>query len=427
MPPDVAALPPDTHVLVVDDDAPLRAHMGALLRRAGCRVSLAGGGEEALASARADPPDLILLDHYLPDMTGDEVLACLQRDNRTAGVPVVILTIDGSRARQRAAMKQGADDFLVKPVDANELTETIAAQLRKHAWRAVAALQAAVAPDARAPEGEEVQRLAWGVRVLRRALEQMAEKQRALETARAEVAESVRLEVAARTMTLEKANQALQEFNHAVAHDLRSPLRAILGYAKVLFDECGETLDRDARDLLVRIMQGGNRMSAFLDAMLAMSASRAHAITRERVDLSALVGDIGRGMERQYAAVVRLTVQPGVSAEADPVLLRSVLENLLSNAFKYSSKGLEPQVRFGVDAGAGPPVFWVGDNGVGLDAREAERLFEPFARLASSAGFPGTGVGLATARSIVELHGGRIWAEGAPGAGATFRFTLAAA
>ncbi|MBL8380673.1 MAG: response regulator [Burkholderiales bacterium] len=419
------SLPDSTHILVADDDGALRAFMSLLLRKAGCRVSAEESGAATLARVKADPPDLVLLDHYLPDMTGDDVLASLQQDPRTAAVPVVMLTIDGSKARQRASMKQGADDFLVKPVDPDELIETIAAQLRKHAWRAVANLETAIAPDAGAIEGDEVRRLDYGVRVLQRAIEQLAEKQQALDAARETVTASVALQVAQQTDALRKANQALEEFNRAVAHDLRSPLRSILGYSKVLFDECGQTLDRDARDLLVRIMQSGTRMSAFLDAMLAMASTRSAEPVRREVDLSALAAEIGRELQAQ-SPTTRLEIQPGINAVADPVLLRSVIENLLSNAFKYASKAAAPQVWFGCNATATPPVFWMRDNGIGLDMSEAPKLFQPFTRLAGATHYPGTGVGLATARGVVELHGGRIWVESSPGAGATFFFTLQA-
>lgn len=418
-------IPDGTHILVADDDGALRAYMSHLLRNAGCRVSTEESGAATLACVKADPPDLVLLDHYLPDMTGDEVLASLQQDPRTAAVPVVMLTIDGSRARQRAAMKQGADDFLVKPVEPGELIGTIAAQLRKHAWRAVANLEVALAPDAGAVEGDEVRRLDYGVRVLRRAMRQLAEKQHALEQAREAAAASVALQVAERTQVLQEANQALEEFNRAVAHDLRAPLRSILGYSKVLFDECGETLDRDARDLLVRIMQSGTRMNAFLEAMLAMASARKEAPMRRAVDLSAMAAEVGLELQGD-APETRLEIQPGITAAAEPVLVRSVIENLLSNAFKYASRAAAPQVWFGCDAAAAPPVYWVRDNGIGLDMGEAPRLFQPFTRLAGAARFPGTGVGLATARGVVELHGGRIWVESSPGAGATFFFTLEA-
>ncbi|MFN0159894.1 MAG: response regulator [Burkholderiales bacterium] len=420
----MTSLPDDTHILVADDDGALRAYMSLLLRKAGCRVSIAESGVATLARIKADPPDLVLLDHYLPDMTGDDVLARLLEDPSIGAVPVVLLTIDGSKARQRASMKHGADDFLVKPVDPVDLIETIAAQLRKHAWRAVANLKTTIAPNAGASEGDEVRRLDYGVRTLRRAMRQLAEKQQALEAAREAVSASVALQVAERTEALQKANQALEEFNRAVAHDLRSPLRSILGYSKVLFDECGETLDRDARDLLVRIMQSGTRMNAFLDAMLAMASVRKEAPARQAVDLSAMAAEVGRELQMQ-SPPTRLEIQSGITAAADPVLVRSVIENLLSNAFKYASRAALPQVWFGCDATAAPPVYWVRDNGIGLDVAEAPQLFQPFTRLAGAADYPGTGIGLATARGVVELHGGRIWVESSPGAGATFRFTLA--
>lgn len=198
-----------------------------------------------------------------------------------------------------------------------------------------------------------------------------------------------------------------------------------MGYAAMLEQVQGAALDPSARAWVSSIRTSALQMASLIDGLLSFSKARHAPLRRTPVDLSALAGEIGRVLaETRPEPPVRFRVREGLEAAGDPALLRAVLENLLGKAWKYSSRTPSPDVEFGAEAGEEGPVFFIRDNGAGFDGNRAEEVFEPFRRLHGSEEFPGTGVGLATVRRIVERHGGLIRAEGSPGKGATFRWTL---
>ncbi|WP_438481262.1 ATP-binding protein [Oleiharenicola lentus] len=230
-----------------------------------------------------------------------------------------------------------------------------------------------------------------------------------------------------RTAQLHSANQELEAFSYSVSHDLRAPLRAIKGFAGILQLDASQNLDETSRLHLSRILEESARMGSLIEDLLRLSQVTRSELNRESVNLSDLVTRICNGLAVQNPQrQVELTITPQLTATCDRGLITAVLENLLSNAWKYSSKVQgAARVQFGsVHQADGTPAFFVRDNGAGFDMNHALRLFAPFQRLHSAAEFPGTGVGLATVQRIVHRHGGRIWAEAQPGRGATFFFTL---
>jgi PAS domain S-box-containing protein len=232
--------------------------------------------------------------------------------------------------------------------------------------------------------------------------------------------------VAERTAALESANRELESFGYSVSHDLRAPLRAIAGFAHLLREESGAALGGTAADYLARIEDNALRMGQLLDALLELSRSGRTALAPEPLDMRALVRSVLAELNGAERAEIVLGELP--PAHADPRLVRQVWVNLIGNALKFSRHAAPPRVEIGgAPAAAGSVEYWVRDNGVGFDMRYAAKLFGVFQRLHPASEFEGTGAGLAIARRIVERHGGRIWAQSAPGAGATFRFTLPAA
>lgn len=229
-----------------------------------------------------------------------------------------------------------------------------------------------------------------------------------------------------RTLQLEAANKELEAFSYSVSHDLRGPLRHIDGFSALLLTEAGEHLTDAGRDYVSRIRLATGRMSQLIEDLLKLSRVAQSEARRVTVDLTAMVREIvaelGGGSPQRH---VEFVIEEGIAADGDPRLLRVVLENLLSNAWKYSSQKPRARIAFGAaqDAG-GNRHYYVKDDGAGFDMAHAGNLFGAFRRLHAEADFPGTGIGLATAKRIVERHGGRIWAEAAVGEGATFRFTL---
>jgi len=224
---------------------------------------------------------------------------------------------------------------------------------------------------------------------------------------------------------LEAANAELDAFAYSVSHDLRAPLRSIDGFGQALLEDCADQLDAAGRDHLGRVRAAGQRMGVLIDELLRLSRVTRSELCREPVNLSALAHDVAADLRRSAPGrAVELTVASGAAAEGDPHLLRVVLENLLGNAWKYTAKHPRAVIEFGVTDHGGERAFFVRDNGAGFDMKYAGKLFGAFQRLHSSAEFEGSGVGLATVQRIVRRHGGRVWAEGAPGHGATFYFTL---
>ncbi len=223
----------------------------------------------------------------------------------------------------------------------------------------------------------------------------------------------------------DEANAELEAFSYSVAHDLRAPLRGINGFATVLLEDWSDRLDAEAKGHLNRIVDGAARMAQLIDALLSLAQLTRMEIRRERVDLSHVARKILEQLRSSdVARDVDVVVADGIVATGDPRLVRAVLENLLGNAWKFSSKRNRARVEFGGEDLDDVPVYYVRDNGAGFDMAHAEKLFVPFRRLHTGVEFDGTGIGLATVQRIVRRHGGRVWAEGAVNKGATFRFTL---
>ena len=245
-----------------------------------------------------------------------------------------------------------------------------------------------------------------------------------------DISERYRLqaELRLRTDDLEIAYRDLETFSYSVSHDLRAPLRALRGLSRALLEDCGDSLSEAAIGYTKLIQAAGERMTQLIEDLLNLARVSRAEIRLQVVDLGAEVADIAAQLQRQEPGRhVRFTIQQPALATADPTLVRAALQNLLDNAWKFTSARDDAAIEFGMTPdGTSGSCFFVRDNGAGFDAADAGKLFKPFQRLHSASEFPGTGIGLASVRQIVERHGGRTWAEGASGAGATFYFTLPA-
>jgi light-regulated signal transduction histidine kinase (bacteriophytochrome) len=336
-------------------------------------------GEEALAAALASPPDLILTDVMMPKLDGVGLLRALRCDARTSTIPVVLLSARAGEDAVVTGLETGADDYLVKPFSARELLSRVATHL-------------------------ELARL------------------RRLETdAAIELAETR----AALLLDLDRKNKELEAFSYSVSHDLRSPLRTLDGFSQILLEDHAAQLDDEGKQHLGRIRSAAQRMGALIDALLELSYTGRRKLEREDVSLTGCARRIASNLARSDTGrSVEVVVAEGMHVDADPRLCEILLENLLGNAWKFTAKTPEARIEVGVVEEAGARVFFVRDNGAGFDPIDAGRLFTPFQRLHTMYEFPGTGIGLATVRRIVERHGGHVWAEGRPNGGATIRWTL---
>lgn len=231
--------------------------------------------------------------------------------------------------------------------------------------------------------------------------------------------------VHARTAELERANAELEAFSYTIAHDLRVPLRAINGYTRLVLDARDSRLDDEHRALLGRVLGSAETMNNLLEGLLKLSHLARSEPVLTQVDLSALAREV---FDTLYAStpdrLVDVQIDDGLAAYADAQLIRTVLENLLGNAWKYTGRTETPRIAFGSTRLAGIQTYFVRDNGAGFDQRYADKLFKTFQRLHGPEDFSGSGIGLASVKRIIEHHHGMVWAEAEVGKGATFYFTL---
>jgi len=229
-----------------------------------------------------------------------------------------------------------------------------------------------------------------------------------------------------RAAELDATNKELEAFSYSVSHDLRAPLRSIAGFSEVLMRDFADRLDGASRDYFERICKATVRMGQLIDELLGLSRVTRAQLRRDVVDLSSIAREIANELrEREPLRRVEWRIAEKAVADGDRKLLRIAMENLLGNAWKFTGKRANARVEFGIDGTAGEKAFFVRDDGAGFDMAYADKLFGAFQRLHGQAEFPGTGIGLATVQRIVHRHGGRVWAVGALGEGATVYFTLA--
>ena len=238
----------------------------------------------------------------------------------------------------------------------------------------------------------------------------------------------IQAELRLRTADLESAYRDLETFSYSVSHDLRAPLRALDGLSSALLEDCGDSLSEAGLGYTKRIRAAAEQMTTLIEDLLNLARVSRARIRLQVIDLGAEVARMAEELQHQGPGRhVRFTIQQPVWATADLTLIRTVLQNLMDNAWKFTSGTDDATIEFGMTpGGTAGNRFYLRDNGAGFDTAYAGKLFRPFERLHAAAQFPGTGVGLASVRQIVERHGGQVSADGAPGAGATFSFTLPA-
>ena len=229
--------------------------------------------------------------------------------------------------------------------------------------------------------------------------------------------------VAARTEELTRALRELEAFSYSVSHDLRAPLRALNGYAHLLRESQGDKLDAEQRGMFERIARNAEKMGELIDDILEYSRTGREPLRRAAVDLDVLARDVVREQAEHHPAA-RIDIAPLPPVVGDAIMLRQVFANLVANALKFSARRAQPVVEIGASVDNGMAHCFIRDNGAGFDMAHAGKLFQLFQRVHHEREFPGTGVGLAIVKRIIERHGGRVWAEAAPDAGATFHFTL---
>ena len=369
-------------ILVVDD---MPANLDVVTRHLeqhGYQVVVAQDGEEALARASFVLPDLILLDVLMPGIDGFETCRRLKADLRTRDIPVVFMTALGDTADKLAGFEAGAVDYMTKPLDGAEVRARIDTHLTLHRLRCELA-------------------------------EQNAQLQR-------ELTVHAQLQAA-----LERSNHELEQLAYVASHDMQEPLRMVASYLQLVADRYQGRLDADADEFIGYAVDGAKRMQALINDLLAYSRLGTQARPFEPTDCNAVVRTALHHLQvaiDESGAVIECGELPAVRGDATQLL--QLFQNLLANAIKFHRPGVAPRVSLSAQAGAEGWRFAVTDNGIGIAPEYFERIFALFQRLHGRTEYPGTGIGLALCKKIVERHGGHIGVESEPGRGSTFWFTL---
>jgi DNA-binding response OmpR family regulator len=384
-------------LLAIDDSPAYLAGLAEALSGEGYELIQAASAKAALEWIARAPFDCVMVDLALPDMDGIEVCRRIQEMARAMDRSTIVILLTASETEEdiTRGLEAGADDFVGKSTDTAVLKARIRALLRRKFFQ------------------EENRRIR----------EQALRSE--LEVSEARAARELAETRAILVDELERKNQELEAFSYSVSHDLRAPLRRIDGFSKALLEDYAGALDETGVHYLGHVRAGAKRMGELIDDLLQLSKVGRADLWRGQVDLSALARIVAAELQRANPdRRVQVSIAEGVMVDADCRLLQVVLENLLGNAWKFTTRAAAAAIEFGVTERGGVPTYFVRDNGAGFDMASAGKLFTPFQRLHSEAKFPGSGIGLATVRRIVERHGGRIWAESELERGATFLWTL---
>jgi two-component system NtrC family sensor kinase len=384
-------------VLAVDDSPTYLHGLADALKDEGYDVILARSGEEALDMLAVQPVDCILLDLMMPGLSGQETCERIKTAPTVRDTPLIMLTALEDREAMIHALSAGADDYISKASELEVLKARVRAQIRRKQF-----------------EDEN-----------RRIREELLRKE--LEAAEARAARELAETRSMLIEELERKNKELEAFSYSVSHDLRAPLRAIDGFSRIVVEKYCADLDPKGRDYLQRVCTAAQRMGELIDDLLELSRVGRAELHRAPVNLTQLARTVFADLQKRSERTVDLVVQEDLEADVDRRLMQVVLENLLGNSWKFTEHVPDARIELGREQNGQDSIYFVRDNGAGFDMTYAEKLFRPFQRLHSDAEFAGSGVGLATVYRVIERHGGRVWAEGAVGRGATVFFTLPAA
>lgn len=359
-------------ILIADDDPAFRHLLEEILVKWGYEVIVTRDGNEAWQALRAEgAPQVAILDWMMPEMDGLEVCRKVRKEVQEPYTYIILLTSQHRDEDLVLGMEAGADDYITKPLKADEL------RVRLNAGKRMIGLQN---------------------------------------------------ELAARVSDLEAANRDLESFSYSVSNDLLKSLMSIGDYARSIQDvSCNKNdkNDEQCRNYSKRIYDKTKHLGKIIGIMHDFFRPMRIDLHREAIDLSEMAGNTAEKL-RMTKPERRVTfrITDGIKVDADRNLLQMALNNLLGNAWKHTGKCEEAVIEFGMREVEGKTAYFVRDNGTGFDIEHADRLFKPFRPLPGTEEFAGDGIGLATVERIIRRHGGKVWAEGEPGKGATFYFTL---
>lgn len=382
-------------ILAVDDSLTYLHELNDALKGEGYDVVMARSGEEAIELLAVQTVDCILLDLVMPGLGGHETCRRIKSAPIVRDIPLIMLTALENRAAMIQGLGAGADDYIQKSSEFEVLRARVRAQIRRKQF-----------------EDEN-----------RRIREELLRRE--LEATEARAARELAETRAALVEELESTNKELEAFSYSVSHDLRAPLRAINGFSRILQRDFAGQFPAAALTLLDRVVTNAKRMDQLIEDLLLFSRMGRQALVKRPVDITTLVREaVDELRQQQPERVVDVRVGDLPDGVADASLLKQVLTNLLSNAFKFTQHKASALIEISGERRLPENEYCVRDNGAGFDAQYASRLFGVFQRLHSDDEFEGTGIGLSIVQRIIQRHGGRVWADAVVGQGAAFHFTL---
>jgi signal transduction histidine kinase len=410
-------------VLVVEDSPTQAERLRSILEAERFEVAVEPDGASALERLRHEGVDVVVSDIEMPYMSGFDLCRNIKADPLLRETPVILLSHLNEPMDIINGLSSGADNFLAKPYQPDQVVFRIRTLLQNRRLRVKTgsgSIELLFFGERFTITSEKEQILD----LLMATFEDTVQTNQELRRRREELS-AANDDLRRAKAAVERANRELEAFSHSVAHDLRAPLRSIGGFSEILIEEHSAELDATALGYLRHVREAAEQMSHLIDGLLELSSVSGSELSHKRVDLTQVVRSVITWLQSaDPGRRVAFTVAENLATHGDPTLLRVVLENLLGNAWKFTSKRAGARIEVGSTAADGEQVFFVSDNGAGFDMATATKLFEPFRRLHSVEEFEGTGIGLATVQRVIERHGGRIWADAAVGQGATFSFTL---
>ncbi len=407
-------------ILVVEDSTTQTLQLQHLLEQHGYSVFTARNGLEAVERMESRIPTIVITDITMPEMDGYELCRRIRADLRLSQIPVILLTSLSDPHDVVRGLQCGANNFIVKPYDENFLISRIQYLLANLELRRQASPEMGIeiffAGQKHFLTADRLQMVDLLLSSYDTAVLKNQELQRVTEKLRQQ------------TRELERSNAELEQFGYVVSHDLQEPLRAVSGFLDLLHRRYHSQLDEKAEQYIDFAVNGAKRMQALIQDLLGYARLGTHGKVFTTVDCSAVVTDavanLRAAIEESKATVALPDVMPKVNG--DPIQLTQLFQNLLGNAVKFRVEDRQLVIRVAVERRNGSWEFSVSDNGIGIEERDYARIFQVFQRLHERGKYPGTGIGLAICKKIVERHGGAIWVESTYGQGTTFRFTLPA-
>lgn len=408
------------YIMAIEDSLVQAKRIEFFFKKHNFNFKIISTGQEALLEVEKEKPLLIISDIIMPGIDGYQFCKKIKENSHTKDIPVILLTSLQDPKDIIRGLQAGADNFITKPFNDKNLFSRINHLLSNINPETTDSEVLCNAPIQIKYRGEEFsitssrkQILDLLISVYDTAVQRNEELTEIKET----------LEKTNRELT--QANQDLDSFAHTVSHDLKSPLSVIIGFSSAILNNEHSSISEEEKTYINYMQESSYQMNQLIQDLLAYSQSGNVKINQTEVNLSDIANDIIENESIKYQNTnPKITIEPNLIAYADPAMIRVVLNNLIGNAVKYSSKTDNPEIIFGQKEQYGQKLFYVKDNGIGFEMSKADTVFQPFVRLETDNNYSGTGVGLSTVKRIIEKHGGEIWAESTPNQGTTFFFSL---